>query len=302
MRAIRALAIYILVVFVGGALIAPQLYHVVQSWSGTFPGLAGAPFHRYVHRCFLVLALAGLWPLLRSLGARSAADFGVVAPRGQFRKLGAGFAVGFISLALVATIGILAGARAFPEHLPVGKVAGRLAGALLTAAGVAVLEEVLFRGGIFGGLRRICDWRMALLASSAIYALVHFFAPARHEGPVTWLSGLALLGPLFSGFTDSHQLVPGFFNLSLVGALLALAYQRTGNLYCSIGMHSGWIFWLRGYKVLTREVPAQNVWLFGSDRMIDGWLAGIVLVVTLLGMLYKDAQKRRDREGPTPPT
>jgi uncharacterized protein len=284
MRALRALIIYILVVFVGGAVVAPWLYWLAQSLAGTFPKIADSPFHRYVHRSFLVLALAGLWPLLRALGARTAADFGLVKPAGQGKRFWGGFLLGFISLAIVAGIAVVGGVRAWPETFVAGKVAGKLLGAVATALVVGILEEILFRGGIFGGLRRAIDWRVALVISSSIYALVHFFAPAHHEGAVEWSSGLALLIPMFSGFTNLQQLIPGFFNLALAGALLALAYQRTGNLYFSIGLHAGWIFWLKSYGVLTDSVanPNANFWLFGTRKLIDGWLAGIVLVVTLV--------------------
>jgi uncharacterized protein len=285
MRPLRALVIYIAIVFLGGALLAPWLHWLAQVLAQTFPklaDLADSPFHRYVHRAFLFLALAGLWPLLRALGARSAADFGLGKPAGQWQRLGAGFALGFVSLAVVAGIAVAGGARAWPDSFDAGNLIGKLLGALATAAVVGVLEEVLFRGGIFGGLRRVLDWRLALVFSSAIYALVHFFAPARHEGPVLWTSGLALLVPMFNGFTNLQQLIPGFFNLALAGALLAIAYQRTGNLYFSIGLHAGWIFWLKSYGVLTNSVVDANVWLFGTRKMIDGWLACGVLIATLI--------------------
>jgi membrane protease YdiL (CAAX protease family) len=289
MRPLRALVIYIAVVFVGGALLAPWFYWLVQTVAQTFPKIANAPFHRYVHRAFLGLALAGLWPLLKALGARSTTDLGLVHPAGQWRKLGAGFGTGFLSLAIVAGIALAAGARTWPANLMTGILAGKLLGALATAAAVGVLEEILFRGGIFAGLRRLFDWRFALVISSAIYALVHFFAPAKHEGAVTWTSGLALLLPMLGGFTDWQQLIPGFFNLTLAGALLALAFQRTGNLYFSIGLHAGWIFWLRSYGALTTQVTGANLWLYGSGRMIDGWLAFVVLSLTLAALPRRPA-------------
>lgn len=282
MRPLRALIIYITTVFLGGALLAPWLHGLMQVLSPVFPDLAEAPFHRYVHRAFLFLALAGLWPLLRALGARKPQDFGLVKPAGQSGRLIAGLVLGFVSLAVVAALALAGGARTWPESFDAARLAGRLLGAVATAAVVATLEEVLFRGGIFGGLRRVLDWRVALLISSAIYALVHFFAPARHEGPVLWNSGLALLVPMFSGFTNIQQLFPGFFNLTLAGVLLALAYQRTGNLYFSIGLHAGWVFWLKSYGVFTNSVAEANVWLYGTRKMTDGWLACVVLIIALL--------------------
>ena len=76
--------------------------------------------------------------------------------------------------------------------------------------------------------------------------------------------------------------MPGFFNLTLAGVLLALAYQRTGNLYFSIGLHAGWIFWLKSYGAFTKDVANANVWLWGTGKMTDGWLALVVLTLTLV--------------------
>jgi hypothetical protein len=76
-------------------------------------------------------------------------------------------------------------------------------------------------------------------------------------------------------------LVPGFFNLALAGALLGLAYQRTGNLYFSIGLHAGWIFWLKSYGAFTAAAPGASEWFWGTSKMIDGWLAFFVLALML---------------------
>lgn len=282
MRPLRALGIYIAVVFLGAALLAPWLYWLVQAVAHTFPGLAHQPFHRFVNRALLILALAGLWPLLRALGATSLREIGLAKPATHWRTLLRGFLLGFASLAFVAAITLWAGGRAINQHNDSLKLAEKIAGAALSAVVVAVLEETLFRGGIFGGLRRVFHWRVALVASSMIYAIVHFLVSAKHEGAVTWLSGLEILPRMMRGFADWEQIVPGFFNLTLAGALLALAFQRTGNLYFSIGLHAGWIFWLKTYGAITTDPASVNVWFWGTGKLIDGWLAFVVLSLTLV--------------------
>jgi len=285
MRPVLALGIYIAAVFLGGALIAPGLYWVTQA-SG-FTHLAASPFHRFVNRSLLGIALLGLWPLLRNLGARSGKDVGLALP--GWKQLSAGFTLGFISLAIVAVTALGTGARAPAStyhHL-----AQKLAGAALTALAVGTVEEILFRGGIFGALRRNMNWVIALIVSSMIYALVHFLESPRQAGPVFWYSGLELLPRMLEGFVHWQQLVPGFFNLTIAGALLALAYQRTGNLYFSIGLHAGWIFWLKSYGVVTREAPGANTWIWGGNKLIDGWLAFFVLSSTLL-LLWRSSPLR----------
>ena len=281
MRPLWALVIYIVVVFFGGALLAPWLYWLAQHFAQAFPKLANAPFHRFVDRSFLILALAGVWPLLRALGAKSLREIGLVPPYGQSKKLFGGFLLGFVSLAVVAGIALAYGGRALTGDASAGKIIGTVLGAAGTAVVVATLEEILFRGGVFGGLRRMFYWPLALVLSSLIYALVHFLHRADFTGAVVWYSGLELLPRLLAGFADFHALVPGFFSLTLAGVLLGLAYQRTGNLYFSIGLHAGWIFWLKIFGAFTAGVPQAAIWFWGTGKMIDGWLAFIVLALTL---------------------
>ena len=72
------MGLYVAVVFLGGGLLAPWLYWLVQAFGDSLAGLADKPFHRYVNRAMLILALAGMWPLLRAFGARSPREFGLV--------------------------------------------------------------------------------------------------------------------------------------------------------------------------------------------------------------------------------
>jgi hypothetical protein len=279
MRPLWALLIYLAVVFIGGALLAPWLYWLAQHQP--FPKIADTPFHRFVDRSLLFFALAGLWPALRALGAKSGREIGLIPPYGQFKKLFGGLLLGFFSLAVVAGTAIGFGDRVITTDLTAHKIAGTIFGAIGTAAVVAVLEEILFRGGLFGGLRRMLYWPIALAISSAVYALVHFLQRGEITGAIAWDSGLILLPQMLRGFADFHALIPGFFNLTLAGILLGLAYQRSGNLYFSIGLHAGWIFWLKIYGALTFGPMRDSSWFWGGDKLIDGWLAFFVLAATL---------------------
>ena len=298
MRPLRAIVSYLIWVFLGGALLSPGLYWVAQSLAGQWPALqslAHQDFHRYVSRALLVLALIGLWPLLRSFGARSLADLGFQRGENIFCRVAKGLVIGFGSLAIAAILALACGARSMNSGLTPGQIARALLTAVVSAIVVGVLEEILFRGGIFGALRKSMNWEAALGISSAIYALVHFFAKPANFSEVHWNSGFIALARMSAGFTDVHALLPGFFNLLLAGAL-AVAYQRTGTLYFSIGLHAGWIFWLKAYGVCTAATPGANVWFWGTEKLIDGWLALPVLLVAAVFVLRQTDAKYRPGE------
>ena len=293
MRPLRALVIYIAVVFIGGALFAPWLCRAAQLFEHSFPRIAGVPFHRFLDRSILIFALAGLWPLLRSLGATSWRDIGIIPPYCQWTRLFGGLLPGFFSLAAVAAVAIASGGRGVVHDQEAHRIVAIIFSAIGTAVVVATLEEILFRGGIFGGLRRMLYWPFALLISSAVYALAHFLQRVELAGPVLWSSGLALLPHKLGGFADFHALVPGFFNLTLAGVLLGLAYQRTGNLYFSIGLHAGWIFWLQIYGQLTTQPQQVAIWFWGGSKMTDGWLCFFALAATLVVFKFLPLDQRR---------
>lgn len=280
MRPIRSLLFFLTAVFLGGALLSPWLYWAAQALVPN-SALAHSPFHRYVNRSLIALALAAIWPLMRSLGMKSSRDLGLVKPRGHWHKLLGGLLLGFASLACVAAIVLAAQVRQFDPSLTPGTLTTKLAGAAATAIFVAIIEELLFRGAIFGALRKVCDWRAALLLSSMIYAIVHFMQSAEVTGPVRWSSGLEVLPRMLRGFDDWGVVIPGFFNLPLAGILLGLGYQRSGNLYFSIGLHAGWIFWLKSYVLLTIPLAAAHPAFWGTQKLIDGWLALLVLACAL---------------------
>jgi uncharacterized protein len=293
MRVIAWLLIYLGVVFLGGALVAPCLYDLAQWGANHWPaltGLARKPFHRFVVRAVLALAVAGLWPLLRQtqmLGWREVGlrDCRAGAGRRAGKQLGLGFLIGFVSLAAVALLAILFGNRAVNVEHTQSETLHYLLGATAAAILVAFLEEVIFRGALYGILRGPLGWPSALILSSAIYAAVHFLQKAETPGPVDWKSGLLLLPRMFRNLGDAATLIPAFLTLTVAGAVLALIYERTGTLYTSIGLHGGWIFWLKSYRFTTRQAGARVQTFWGSDNLVDGWLALIILTVVLLTAL-----------------
>jgi hypothetical protein len=155
----------------------------------------------------------------------------------------------------------------------------------LTAIVVAILEELVFRGALFGLLRQSMPWTAALVVSSVVYSAVHFIKSGDTALPVQWHSGLTLLWGMLC---HPPPLVPAFFTLFVAGSILAFSYQRTGALYFSIGLHAGWIFWLKTYGFLSRSTGAHSSF-WGTDNLIDGWLSLIVLMI-LFVLIWRKKQ------------
>jgi membrane protease YdiL (CAAX protease family) len=233
-------------------------------------------------------------PLIRAFGARSVGELGLVKPGEHWGKLLGGVALGFVSLAVIVGVCIGAGVRVWGYDLDGPGLAKILLEAALAGVAVSVIEELLFRGAIFGAFRKVMHWSVAALISSSIYAILHFLKRVDDMAADHWYSGLVVLGHMFSGFANWQEVIPGFFNLTLAGMLLALAYQKSGNLWFSIGLHGGWIFWRRAYGALTDQPRVDGVavasspyeWFYGTKTMTDGWLAALVLLAALV-ILWK---------------
>ena len=117
----RALALYLLAVFAGGALLAPWLYHGMQALAPSVPApevAARMPCARYVNRALLIAALLGLPYFVRGAGVRRWSHVGIPPGFIRWRRFGAAFALGFFSLAAVCAIAVAAEGRLLKPRTP----------------------------------------------------------------------------------------------------------------------------------------------------------------------------------------
>lgn len=111
---------------------------------------------------------------------------------------------------------LLIGRRDNPNNAAVFSLAGEDLG-MTTAVAVflaPIAEEAMFRGGVFGLLRR-CSRPGAYAASAALFALYHIWGYALGD-PAAWLYVL--------------QYLPA-------GILLARIYEKTNSLWAAIFLH-----------------------------------------------------------------
>lgn len=259
MRTSKAIGLYAVAVILLGALLAPWLFWTLQAFAPAVGSLARQPFHRIFDRAILIVAFAGLWPLLRNLGFRSWNDLGYVKARGGWWHGFVGFALGLGSFALVIVIEIAMGSRSVNFDKSAAQIAGAVLRYLATGVAVALVEETFFRGGLQGALQRGISVVAAVIVASAIYSALHFVKPTHVNIPadqVTWSSGLTCLSGSVTRSISERDVIVGFVTLFLAGCILGLAYARTKALYLSIGLHAGWVLanefvrWLGAYQII----------------------------------------------------
>jgi CAAX protease family protein len=292
LRTSKAIGLYAVAVVLLGALLAPWLFWTLQALAVPIPAigsLARQPFHRIFDRALLIVAFAGLWPLLRYAGFRSWSDVGFVKARDWWRHVLIGFTLGLGSLALVITITVLLGTRSLNLDRSAGQVIGAILRYLLTGIVVALIEETFFRGALQGALQRGMKIGVAIVLTSVIYSAIHFVKPSRINIPaeqVAWNSGLKCLSGIATQSYYERNVLVGFVTLFLAGCILGLAYAQTKALYLSLGLHAGW--------VLANEFAR---WL-GVGRITEDMLSWLVLAALLVLIAWLCRNKLKPLSAP----
>lgn len=270
---------YLVAVLILGSFLAPPLYWAGQGLieSGHLVWLKRFGFQKYFNRAVLISAFVLLWPTVQWLRIRSLGEFRMERDEFWRRHLCQGILLGAgVMLVLGGVYSV------FGIYVPKGSGVpwGKIGAALGSACVVSVLEETLFRGGIFGLFRRSLSGRGALWATSALFALVHFIKPNPNVRvpEVHWLSGFELLPHSFHQFGQPVLFLGGFLTLLVFGWVLGVAVERTGSLWMSIGIHGGLVFVKLSFERIMQNKGVCLPWV-GSELQV-----GLIPVILLLGL------------------
>ena len=168
--------------------------------------------------CLAVSAMLGFIIVTRRTRRLTLADVGL-APQGIFSETAIGLMIG--GGVFSAIIGAMGSLHVYqfgsvnPHFRPLIPLALFLC--------IAVFQETAMRGCIFQTLERRWGSRIALIASSLFFGLLHLGSPV--EGLSTWQW---LTGPFFLSFETS--------------LLFTAAYLLNRRLWLPIGLHWGWNF------------------------------------------------------------
>ncbi|MFN8543143.1 MAG: CPBP family intramembrane glutamic endopeptidase [Candidatus Binatia bacterium] len=256
------------------------LIGVLAVTSVASPGVAwligeAHPFARVYDRVFEILLALGLAATWRRLDLGSPGAVGLTRA-GAGRALGRGLVAGMAGLAVGLALAWAGGALVPALRYPPLKTAGKVMLGLGAALGIGVGEELLFRGLVFRRLERDAGRSAAVVVTTVAYAAVHAIRVGGGDVRAGPWAGIERTAGLFAPLAEAATW-PSVAGLAGLGLLLAMLRLRSGSLWCSIGVHAGWVAVFRVGRLAfdLRRVPA---WLVGPGWPpliggLAGWLA-----------------------------
>lgn len=241
---------------------------------------AGSVFRRTLLVAVLVVIVAGLRPWRD----RPPGTWGLHGPTARPRDLPVGLGIAFLLLCVLLAGQWAAGWFAWDAAKGTAKLLSRLPALLLTAALVALAEEVFFRGWLLERFRRRLRPLAAASATAALFALPHLFKETTAPRGLSAdpAGAWAAIGAWASAAVDLSVSLPRMVGMFLLGLALAAAFLRTRSLWLGIGLHGGAVFFVQALSALTNRTPERN-WA-GSKWLYDGppgWAAIGMLAVLL---------------------
>ena len=248
------------------------------------------PFSKVFNRAFMIAAIILFIIYRRVLLPAELKRLLTPGKRIAWRNFFLGWGLALVSMVLLGVA--MTAADVFTPYfrVPLEKALSRIAGAIAAGVFAGFLEEIFFRGILFLGLREYGPPLRAYLFANLFYSVLHFVKP----GDDYFLQGLELFAGFrhllttFEPFLEPLELLPGIIGLFLIGVVLSYALARTGNLYLSVGLHAGWIFGLKTFRVFGNFTRQDLGWAFGSTdpKIVSG-------VVTWIGILLVAVAVRR---------
>ena len=137
---------------------------------------------------------------------------------------------------------------------------------LLTATGIALAEELLFRGWLLDELQRDYSKKVCVWTTAIVYAVAHFFKP----------------------IAEIVRTAVTFPALILLGVTLVLTKGKYGDrLGMSIGIHAGlvWAYYIVDVGQLIQYKNKVPVWVTGIDGNPIAGLMGLLYLSGLALMM-----------------
>jgi uncharacterized protein len=254
-------------------------------------------FSKIFNRTFMISGILLFFVCRRFLGIGEPADLGLTSLKEGRRDLAAGWLLALGSMIGLAAVMTMLDVFTPFFRLSLGESIRRAFSGLAAGVFAGSLEEVFFRGILFKGLYAQGPVR-AFVGANLFYSVLHFVKPGESyfmDVFDPW-AGWRHLAFTFTPFFDPLPLLPGIFGLFLIGVVLSFAFTRTGNLYLAIGLHAGWVFALKTFRVFGDYRRHGLDWMFGASepKIVSGVLTwvGIILVALVVYWITRHRKTR----------
>lgn len=282
MRPLLVFSVVLLSAILSGALLAYPVHEILSAF-GTIP------FHKTVSRTTLISGLLFSLLYFSYYNGLSLNGLGLRAGRAHIRLL-QGLAAGLAIIVVIETTLLLLGIHELDKErfLSLEHIARVLLSGLATGLLVAIVEELMFRGALLGGLSRRTNQALALVMVSLVYSAVHFlkFRALPVDTDVAWYTGVTMIPPALFQFAQPVR-YDTMLTLFFLGLLLGLVRLKTGNLILCIGIHAGLIAGERLVQYLADFVPhSAYAHLVNRYEPFLGDLASVWLLVFCVSFYF----------------
>ena len=283
---LRALLVFsgvFIVAILFGALIAYPVYEIYSVF-------AEVPFRKIISRTTLFSGLLFSLFYFSYYNRLSLQQLGI-SPHKAHVRLFHGMIAGLAIMAVIESNLLILGIHEpdRDQSFMLNSLSLLLLNGLIVGLLVGVIEEVIFRGALFGGLSRQTNKIAALFMVSLVYAAVHYlkFRELPADTIISWFTGVSILPQALFQFADPTR-YDAMLTLFLLGLLLGLVRILTDSLLPCIGIHAGVI---AGEKIIqyaadfTPHNPHAH--LVNRYDQFTGDLASVwLLVICLLCYFY----------------
>lgn len=265
-----------------GALLAFPVYEIFSSFGEV-------PFRKVVSRTTLLSGLLFSLLYFAHYNGLSLRRLGIRSHRAHIRLI-QGLAVGLIIVAIIEANLLALGIHDLnAERLSsFERLSLLLLGGLLTGLLVGIVEELIFRGALLGGLGRQINTALALVTVSLVYAAVHYlkFRDLPADAAIHWYTGLTMLPAALFQFADPAR-YDAMLTLFVLGLLLGLVRLLTGNLIACIGIHAGLVVGEKFVQHVADFMPySPHAHLVNRYDPFSGDLASVWLLLFCVSLYF----------------
>jgi len=281
MRGLSVAGLYLLTAVLLGSTLAATLQEFLSY-----------PFDRVLTRSVLLVLLILLIPLWKMVSKETS---GLIFGDFSFRQFLQSFLIGLFILAIPVVVLLLLEVRLVVLDLEISflSILGILLVGIVLACLIGFFEEILFRGFLYGSLKKRVGGLIAALISSVLYSSVHFLKPTGElELPVNWLAGFIYLEQSIGNMTLLHQDWDARLSLMILGCFFCLVRERF-NLFCCIGLHAAFVVGIAISRQLTTvNLDSQFLGLISSYNEIIGQLVSFWLLLLVYAMYRSKRNKK----------